>query len=69
MEDLIEALQIFLTYSNVNCPTHCEHNVMYIMGVNPIDVSGKDTAKLEKLGFFVPEEDGEWFISYKFGSA
>ena len=68
MKDLIEALQIFLKYTNVKYPTHCEHDVMYIMDVDPISVSQEDLMKLEKLGFFVSEED-EGFISYKFGSA
>ena len=35
MKDLIEALQIFSKYTDTGWPTHCEHDVMYICGVDP----------------------------------
>lgn len=66
MKDLIEALQIFFKYGNPDNPTHCEHDVMYIMEIDPEDVSKKDIKRLDELGFF-PEDDH--FESYKFGSA
>ena len=70
MEDLIKALQIFLKYDNPSWPTHCEHDVMYIVGIEPDDVSDEDKAKLDELGFHVSDEGwGEVFCSYKFGSA
>ena len=69
MKDLIEALLIFIHYNDVDYPTHCEHDIMYIMGVDPKDVSAEDIVKLDKLGFFVSKEDGGGFISFKFGSA
>ena len=72
MEDLIKALQIFSKYGNPKYPTHCEHDVLMICGIDPDDVSGEDTAELKKLGFLVGDpiegcEDG--FYSFRFGSA
>lgn len=52
MEDLIKALQIFLKYGNPRNPTHCEHDVLTVY-INPEVVS---------------DEDGEHFISYRYGS-
>ena len=70
MEDLIKALQILLKYGNPSYPTHCEHDVMYICGIEPSDVSDEDKKALDKLGFFVDDESGEeGFRSFKFGSA
>ena len=68
MEDLIKALQIFLRYGNPSYPTHCEHDVMYICGIEPEAVSEEDKKELDGLGFFVGE-DGDGFMSFKFGSA
>jgi len=68
MEQLIEALQIFLKYKNSKYPTHCEHDVMYIMEVEKDDVSEKDIKRLDKLGFFWSEEE-DCFMSFKYGSA
>jgi hypothetical protein len=65
MQDLIEALQIFLKYGNPSYPTHCEHDVLMVC-IDPADVSEEDLAKLDKLGFH-PGED--CFESHKFGSA
>lgn len=70
MKELIEALQILLKYGNPDNPTHCEHDVMYICGIEPDDVSKEDKVKLKKLGFSVGNETGEdLFYSYKYGSA
>ena len=30
MEDLIKALLIFLKYGNKQCPTSCEHDILYV---------------------------------------
>jgi hypothetical protein len=69
MEDLIKALQIFLKYGNPDYPTHCAHDVMYICGIEPSEVSPEDLAELDNLGFFVGDDGwGEGFMSYKFGS-
>jgi len=70
MDDLIEALQIFRKYGNPDYPTHCEHDVMYICGIEPNDVSKKDIKRLNELGFFIGDDTGEdLFQSFKFGSA
>ena len=68
MDKLIEALQILLKYGNPEYPTHCEHDLLTICGINPSVVSTEDTEKLDKLGFFVDEE-GEHFESNRYGSA
>jgi hypothetical protein len=68
MKDLIEALNIFFKYGNPEHPTHCEHDVMFICGINPEIVSDEDKSKLDDLGFFV-EDGGEGFKSFRFGSA
>jgi hypothetical protein len=70
VEKLIEALTLLLKYGNPAYPTHCEHDVLYIVGIEPSEVSDEDKAKLDELGFFVSDEDGfEHFRSYRFGSA
>jgi len=70
MEQLIQALQIFLKYGNPDYPTHCEHDILYIIGIDPEIVSNEDKVKLDELGFFVSDEDGdEVFQSFKYGSA
>ena len=66
MKKLIEALQIFLKYGNPDNPTHCEHDVLWICGIDPEEVSKEDKEKLDLLGFF-EEDDG--FKSYRYGSA
>lgn len=68
MEKLIQALQIFLKYGNPEWPTHCEHDVLWICGIQPDQVSEEDKAKLDELGFFVDEDDNH-FKSYRYGSA
>ena len=68
MQDLIEALQILLKYGNPFAPTHCEHDILHVVGIEPDDVSPEDTQRLEELGFHTGEaSDG--FYSYRFGSA
>lgn len=70
MQDLITALQIFLKYADPINPTHCEHDVLVIVGIEPNEVSDEDKARLDKLGFFVGNEFGyPVFQSYRFGSA
>ncbi len=67
MDDLIEALRMLKTYENPQWPTHCEHDVLWVL-VDPSLVSPSDIETLDKLGFFADEED-ECFKSYKYGSA
>ena len=66
LSDLILALQIFRKYADPDCPTHCEHDQMDIMDVDPDVVSDKDKADLETLGF---EVGNDQFYSFRFGSA
>lgn len=68
MSKLIEALTIFLKYADPAYPTHCEHDVLTICGIDPDDVSNEDKARLEELGFSVSSEH-DTFISFKYGSA
>jgi hypothetical protein len=69
MSDLIEALQILLKYGNPRYPTHCEHDVLTIVEIDPSDVSEDDKEKLDELGFFISNQDGEeCFRSFRFGS-
>ena len=67
LSELIEALQIFLKYGDTYCPTHCEHDVLWVM-VDPADVSAEDTARLTTLGFSADAGD-TCFKSYRYGSA
>ena len=70
MDDLIKALTILRKYGNPDYPTHCEHDIMTICGIDPGVVSDDDKATLDGLGFFVGSEFGEsQFHSFKFGSA
>lgn len=72
MKDLIEALTIFLKYKNVYNPTHCEHDVLQVMGITEEEVSEEDRKRLSELCFNWSATgnggDGCW-ISYRYGSA
>ncbi|MCA9368039.1 hypothetical protein KC887_07330 [Candidatus Kaiserbacteria bacterium] len=68
MEKLIEALNIFLKYGNPDYPTHCEHDVLYVVGYEPDDFSPDDLAELNELGFKWSDSD-EAFTSFLYGSA
>lgn len=67
MKDLIEALNIFLKYGDYSNPTHCEHDVLWVVGYNPEDFTEDDMKRLKELGFFYAEDD-ECFQSYRYGS-
>ena len=69
MKDLIEALTILAKYMDreQKNPTHCEHDVLYVCHIEPEEVSEEDLKRLDELGFF-PDEDGEGFMSFRFGS-
>lgn len=70
MKKLIEALNIFLKYGDSDFPTHCEHDVLYIVGIEPSVVSEEDIKKLDELGFHISEEhEYMGFYSYRYGSA
>lgn len=68
MRDLIEALTIFLKYGDEYSPTHCEHDVLMVVGIEQEAVSVKDQTKLNELGFRWSTEYDCW-ASYRFGSA
>ena len=67
LSELIEAMNIFLKYSMSPYPMCCEHDVLHV-GVNSNEVSKKDKKRLEELGF-VPGEEYDDFISFRYGSA
>lgn len=66
ISNLIAALQIFLKYGDINYPTHCEHDELYIM-VEASVVSEEDKQLLSELGF-EPNSNGN-FSSFSYGSA
>ena len=69
MDDLIKALGIlrkYLSNPNDRNPLNTSHDTLWIMDVDPDEVSPEDRAELERLGFFVSEDA---FCSFRFGSA
>ena len=66
MEDLIEALQIFLKYENPHSPTNCAHDELTVC-IEAEKVSADDKKRLEELGFHHFEGD-DCFKSFRFGS-
>lgn len=68
LSELIEGLQIFLKYGDVEWPTHCEHDELWITNVALTALTSEDRARLEELGF-IYDEDDESYKSYAFGSA
>lgn len=70
LDGLIEALQVLRKYGNPSSPTHCEHDVLMICGIDPAAVSDEDKQRLDEFGFFVSNEYGEeHFRSFRYGSA
>ena len=68
MKELIEALQIFLKYRNETWPTHCEHDILMVIGIEEEEPSEEDRERLRELGFDWNEEHDCW-ASYKYGSS
>lgn len=69
MKDLIEALTIFAKYQGeVRNPTHCEHDVLYVMKVAEEQPTEAERKRLDDLGFLWFEEEECWG-SFRFGSA
>jgi len=68
MDKLIEALTILREYKNEDRPTHCEHDVLCVVGIGKDEVTAEDVARLDVLGFFWSDEYGGW-ASFHFGSA
>ena len=70
MDQLIEALTLFRKYRNEQWPTHCEHDVLMIMGVTKDEVTEEDQKRLGELGFIWSEDgEGGCWKSYRFGRA
>jgi hypothetical protein len=70
LDALIAALTILRKYGNPYSPTHCAHDELTIIGIDPATVSAEDTSALDELGFFVSGEGDEAaFKSFRFGSA
>ncbi len=74
MKELIEALQIFLKYTDQDpyCPTHCVHDILYIYpgDVRAADMDPADVARLDEIGFAPDDEfaeEGAW-SSFRYGS-
>ncbi len=66
MNDLIAALQLLQKYykEDIRSPLYFYQDIMYIVGVSPVDVSSEDLATLLKLGFNVSERDGFFSCRY-----
>jgi hypothetical protein len=68
MNDLIKALTILAKYNGLGeeyAPTHCEHDVLIIAGVQWDDLSEEDKVALDELGF----HSGDYGVeSFRFGS-
>ena len=70
MNDLIEALKILSTLvddPNMHSPTHCTHDQLWIDG-DAERATPEQLSRLDELGFIPDEENGEGFISFRFGS-
>lgn len=67
MNDLLEAVQIFLTQGDVKFPFHCEHDCLHVWGYEDKEFTEGQTKRLEELGFHRDEDDGH-FYSFKYGS-
>ena len=68
MKNLIEALTIFAKYKDEAYPTHCEHDVLWVVGITEKEVSKEDRKRLDDLGFFFSKSDDSW-QSFHYGSA
>lgn len=65
MKDLIEALTIFLKYTDSEYPTTCEHDVLHVCVGDVLDQA--DATRVNELGFDFDKSIGSW-RSYRFGS-
>lgn len=71
MKKLIEALTILAKYQDpdLEWPTHCEHDVLSVVGIEKGAVSAEDAARLDALGFLWSDENDGCWISFHFGRA
>ena len=64
MKGLIEALQIMLRYfkdADKKYPTHCEHDILYVWGVDMEKIPFEKVKRLIELGF-VPGMDDDIYV-------
>lgn len=47
MGDLIKALNIFLKYKDSYSPTHCEHDILYVVDVSYEEILDDDKEELK----------------------
>jgi hypothetical protein len=66
MKNLIEALTIFSKYQTLDYPTSCSHDVLYVVGITPEEVTEEDAQRLDALGFIAGDEG---WMSFRYGSA
>lgn len=64
--EIIEAMQIFQKYGEVQFPFYCSHDKLTVC-VDPAAVSEVDTARLEELGFHTDTSE-DCFYSFRYGS-
>jgi hypothetical protein len=64
--EIIEAMQIFQKYGEVDYPFHCEHDELTVV-VDPAKVSKEDRKRLKELGF-EKDKENDCFYSFKYGS-
>lgn len=67
MKDLIEALQILLTLIpedsfHQNYPTHCEHDILYVYGIDWNKAKFNDVHKIIKFGFYPGNDNNQDYI-------
>ena len=63
MKDLIEALTILLKYMidpTHRWPTACEHDILYVCGIDLSKIPVEDVRKLSKLGFLPGSDDSDY---------
>ena len=69
MEDLIKALNIIWPYLedyNNKWPTSCEHDILYVCGVDMDKIHIEEIHELYKLGFLPgSDEDGAKSVDFK----
>lgn len=59
---------IFAKYKDLKWPTHCERDVLTVVGFKKGEVSDEDAQKLDELDFFWSDSDSSW-QSFYFGSS
>lgn len=71
MKDLIEALQILSTLilsQFQDYPTYCEHEVLYVYGIDWNKAKFSDVKRLIKLGFYPGFDEDLSFLYELFGN-